>query len=162
MKLAVIGLGANLGQMATALKMAVTQIAMLPHSRLVAVSSLYASAPIEVNQSQPDYLNAAAAIETGLAPHEILAHLHRIEALARRQRGLWHAARTLDLDLITCGAEIVQSPTLTLPHPRAHLRAFVLLPMAEIVPDGVIPGQGRVIDLLPTVANQQIRRIGAL
>lgn len=154
---AYIGLGANLGDARAALGAAVEALAALPESRLVALSSLYRSAPID--SSGPDYLNAAAALDTALPPHALLAALQAIEAEHGRERPYRNAPRTLDLDLLLHGDAVLDTPTLSLPHPRAHLRAFVLEPLAEIAPALELPGRGTVTALLPTVAGQGIQRL---
>lgn len=124
----------------------------------MARSSLYRSAPVGVGP-QPDFINAVAALDTDLGPAELLTALLDVEARHGRTRHVPLAARTLDLDLLLHGAAVVREPDLLLPHPRLHLRAFVLLPLAEIAPGLVIPGLGPVADLLPTVAGQAIRRL---
>ena len=154
---ACIGLGANLNDAANTLRSAVTELAALPRTTLAAQSSVYRSAPID--SSGPDYLNAVVLLHTALTPHELLAHLQRIELAHGRERPYRNAPRTLDLDLLTFGDVRLDTPTLTLPHPRLHQRAFVLLPMAEIVPDWQVPGIGRVADLLPLVADQRVDKV---
>lgn len=153
---AYIALGANLGDARAVLRAARDAVATLPGSRLVACSSLYRSAPIE--SSGPDYLNAVLALETPLSPDDLLAALQAIEAAHGRKRPYRNAPRTLDLDLLLHGDTVQDTPTLTLPHPRLHLRAFVLEPLAEIAPALEVPGHGVVADLLPTVAGQGIER----
>ena len=154
---ACIGLGANLGDAADALRMATRELAALPRTTLTAQSSIYRSAPID--SSGPDYLNAAVLLHTALTPHELLAHLQRIELAHGRERPYRNAPRTLDLDLLVFGSVRLDAPTLTLPHPRLHQRAFVLLPLAEIVPDWHVPDHGRVTDLLPLVADQRVDKL---
>jgi 2-amino-4-hydroxy-6-hydroxymethyldihydropteridine diphosphokinase len=160
--LATIALGANLGEPLRALREAVAAIAQLPHTHLVAVSGVYASAAMEVNESQPDYFNAACVVETQLDAQTLLQKMLAIEARFGRTRVTWHAARTLDLDLISYDDLQLNTPTLTLPHPRAHLRAFVLMPLGEIAAWVRLGTHGTVLSLLPSVQGQQIRRIGPL
>lgn len=153
---AFVGLGANLGDAAAALEHALTQLAHLPRTRLVARSSLYRSAPVDA--SGPDFVNAVCALDTELPAAELLACLHDIEAGAGRVRSTPNAPRTLDLDLLAHGDQRCDDATLQLPHPRAHERAFVLLPWAEIAPHAVIPGRGTVAELMAGVSGQRVQR----
>ena len=132
-----IGLGANLGERAGTLRMALAALAALPGTRLLRVSSLYRSAPVDAGG--PDYLNAVAEMATELPPHDLLAALQAIERAAGRERPYRNAPRTLDLDILLYGDLRLDSATLMLPHPRLHERAFVLLPLAELAPDRVLP-----------------------
>ena len=127
-----IGLGANLGDARAALRSAVQAMAALPGTRLLRVSSLYRSAPVDAGG--PDYLNAVAELDTTLAPLELLHALQRIEQAAGRERPWRNAPRTLDLDLLLYGTLRLDSAELTVPHPRMGERAFVLLPLAELAP----------------------------
>jgi 2-amino-4-hydroxy-6-hydroxymethyldihydropteridine diphosphokinase len=130
----------------------------VPGARLLRASPLYRTAPID--SSGDDYVNAVAALETTLSPHALLAALLDIEQAHGRERPYRNAPRTLDLDLLLYGSEVVQDfPTLILPHPRMHERAFVLVPLAEIAPDAVIPGHGTAAALCAGVADQAIERI---
>jgi len=153
---AYVGLGANLGDALAALRAAVRALGELPMTRRVAVSSLYRSAPID--SSGPDYLNAVVALDTELSPHDLLAALQAIELDHGRERPYRNAPRTLDLDLLLHGDAAVDTPTLTLPHPRLHQRAFVLAPLAEIAPALVLPGVGAVDVALRRVSDQRIAR----
>ena len=159
-----IGLGANLGDAATTIARAAAAIAALPGTSLVRVSSLYRSAPIGAQGA--DFLNAVVEVDTGLSQSELLGHLLAIEAGEGRLRPYPNAPRTLDLDLLLAvdanGPVRVASPSLTLPHPRMHQRAFVLAPLAELEPALVVPGHGRAVDLLAACAAQRIERVGAL
>ncbi len=154
--LAYVGLGANLGDARAALASAVAAVAGLPDCELLRCSSLWRSAPID--SSGPDYLNAVAELRTSLAPIELLRRLQAIELAHGRERPYRNAPRTLDLDLLLFDAITLGEPELTLPHPRAHERAFVLAPLAELAPDLSIPGRGRVSELLAAVADQRIER----
>jgi 2-amino-4-hydroxy-6-hydroxymethyldihydropteridine diphosphokinase len=152
-----IGLGANLGDALAALSDAVSRLERLPDTRRVALSSVYRSAPVDAGG--PDYLNAVTAVETTLEPHALLAALLAIEQAHGRERPYRNAPRTLDLDLLLHGSQVIDTPTLTLPHPRLHQRAFVLLPLLEIDPAACDP-QGRPFaDHLPSVADQRIERL---
>jgi 2-amino-4-hydroxy-6-hydroxymethyldihydropteridine diphosphokinase len=130
---AYIGLGANLGDPAHAVRRAIEQLATTPGVRLLQASRLYRSAPVD--SSGPDYVNAVAEIATNLTAPSLLAALQAIELSAGRERPYVNAPRTLDLDLLLYGSAGVASPRLTLPHPRMWERAFVLLPLHEIAPD---------------------------
>ncbi len=155
--LAYIGLGANLGDARRTLECAIDDLARLPHTRVVARSSFYASAPVDADG--PDYLNALVALDTSLDPEALLAMCLAIEAAHGRERPYAHAPRTLDLDLLLVGDAVIATRTLTLPHPRMHQRAFVLAPLLEIAPDAVIPGRGLARNCLETVGAQRCSRI---
>lgn len=157
-----IGLGANLGDAAATLGRAVARIGALPATRLLRISSLYRSAPMEA--SGPDFLNAVAEVDTTLSPQALLVHLLAIETAEGRQRPYRNAPRTLDLDLLLAldatGPLHIDSPTLTLPHPALHRRAFVLAPLAEIAPGLAVPGHGDVAVLRDACTGQRIERVG--
>lgn len=156
-RLAWIGLGANLGEPQLALRSALDELSALPQSRLLRHSSLYRTAPVDAGG--PDYLNAVAQIETGLEAATLLARLQAIERRHGRRRGVRNAPRTLDLDLLLYADECIATPGLTVPHPRLHERAFVLVPLAELAPELAIPGWGPIAALLPGVAGQAIARL---
>lgn len=146
-----IGLGANLGDTVAQLEQALARLAQLPHTRVVQVSSFYKSAPVD--SSGPDYTNGVAEIKTGLSPLHLLHQLQKIEQAAGRERPYRNAPRTLDLDLLLYGSLQLQTPELTLPHPRMMERAFVLHPLHEIAPQWVSPAQ------LAAVVNQAIQKM---
>ncbi len=148
-----IGLGANLGERAGALRSALAAIAALPGTSVRRVSSLYRSAP--VGAGGPDYLNAVAEIATLLAPQALLEALQTIEHANGRERPYRNAPRTLDLDILLWGDPAVSmaTATLTVPHPRMAERAFVLLPLAEIAPERVPQAA------LHAVAGQRIEQL---
>lgn len=154
---AYIGLGANLDGPAAQVELAMRELAHLPESRLSARSSLYASAPVGYAE-QPDFINAVAALETALSPRALLEAMLGIEHHHGRNRTFRNAPRTLDLDLLLYGNAHFHEDHLTLPHPRMHERAFVLLPLLEIAPELVIPGHGRAELLLAAVGSQAVRR----
>ncbi len=104
----------------------------------------------------PDYLNCVAELGTNLSPHVLLRELQHIEQTHGRERTFRNAPRTLDLDLLLYGEHAIESIDLTVPHPRLHERAFVLLPLYELAPDLDIPLRGKLKDLLPAVASQRI------
>jgi 2-amino-4-hydroxy-6-hydroxymethyldihydropteridine diphosphokinase len=133
-------------------------LANLPESRVARCSSLYRTAPVGI-LSQPDFVNAVALLETTLPPEALLDALLDIEARFGRVRRERNGPRTLDLDLLLYDNIELDLPRLTLPHPRLHLRAFVLLPLAEIAPDLAIPRRGSLAAWLPAVANQGIVRL---
>jgi 2-amino-4-hydroxy-6-hydroxymethyldihydropteridine diphosphokinase len=148
---AVIALGANLGDRAATLEEALRDLARLP-----LVIDVRASAPVETvavtldgpDASAPAYLNSVAVIRTRLAPSVLLAYLHAIEARHGRERRERWGDRTLDLDLVSYGDVRSDEPGLTLPHPRAHEREFVLAPWLTVDPDAELPGIGRVDEAL--------------
>jgi 2-amino-4-hydroxy-6-hydroxymethyldihydropteridine diphosphokinase len=142
-----VGLGANLGDARATLAAAVEALGRLPGTRCVARSSLYRSAPVDADG--PDYVNAVVELRTTLAPQALLEGLQRLEAQFGRERPYRHAPRTLDLDLLLYGSRRLSTPTLVLPHPRLHERAFVIEPLAEIAP-ALAP---------PRVGGQRIERI---
>ncbi len=158
MRLAYIGLGANLGNAAAQVRNAFDELDRMPHSRVLRRSSLYRSAPIG-HADQPDFINAAAQLETGLPAERLLAELRGIEDHHGRTRSFANAPRTLDLDLLLYGRQTMDSAELTLPHPRMHQRAFVLMPLAEIAPDLDVPGRGPVRRLLQDCSSQDVERI---
>ena len=159
MTVAYVALGANLGNPRQALDAAVGQIAATDGVTLTAVSSFYRTAPIE--STGPDYVNAVVAVETTLSAEDLLYALQRIENNLGRVRpaGVVNAPRTMDLDLLLYGDEVIHTKELTVPHPRMHLRAFVLVPLVEIAPGAVIPGRGAAADCLSGVADQAIEKI---
>lgn len=159
---AYIGLGANLGDAPQALARAAGTLGRLPYTRLAALSHLYQSGAVEVDEEQPDYTNAVAAIETRLDAETLLSALFAIEKRFGRKRAGYHAPRTLDLDLLLYSDECHHLPHLTVPHPRLHYRAFVLVPLLEIAPDLTVPGLGPLARYLPLVADQPIRRLAPL
>jgi 2-amino-4-hydroxy-6-hydroxymethyldihydropteridine diphosphokinase len=155
---AFIGLGANLGQPRRQLELALAELDRLPHTRLVRRSSLYRSAPMGYPY-QPEFVNAVAQLETALSPERLLTELQAIEKLHGRQRSFANAPRNLDLDVLLFEGTILNEPGLTLPHPRMHERAFVLMPLLEIAPEATIPGRGAAKDLLSTCKKQRVERI---
>ncbi len=158
MNTAYVALGANLGDPAATLRAAFGALANLPESRVVRCSSLYRTAPIG-NIKQPEFINAVAKLETTLAPESLLDALLEIETRFGRRRAEKNGPRTLDLDLLLYNDHELSLPRLTLPHPRLHLRAFVLHPLAEIAAEIVIPGRGNIAAWLPAVAIQGIAKL---
>ena len=158
MNTAYVALGANLGDPKATVLAAFAALANLSESRVARCSSLYRTAPVGI-LSQPDFVNAVVLLETTLAPETLLDALLDIEARFGRIRRERNGPRTLDLDLLLYDDIELDLPRLTLPHPRLHLRAFVLLPLAEVAPDLAIPRRGSVAAWLPAVANQGIVRL---
>ena len=148
-----IALGANLGEPVAQLLTAMTRLAQLPHTQFLQRSSFYASAPVGYTD-QPDFVNAVCELETTLSAPDLLAALLAIETANGRERAFKNSPRTLDLDLILYGQQQINLPQLTVPHPRMHQRAFVLLPLLEIAPELEIPGLGAANAFLPQVAEQ--------
>lgn len=136
---AFVALGANLGDSRATIARAMDDVSRSAGVTLVQRSSLYRSAPID--SSGPDYVNAVVEILTSLSAPALLAVLQEIETLAGRERPYRNAPRTLDLDILIFAGASIQSPELTIPHPRMFERAFVLLPLAEIAPDQVTSSQ---------------------
>ena len=132
---AFVGLGANLGDAARALGQALHGLAALPHTELLRASRIYRSAPVDAGG--PDFLNAVAQLRTRLTAPDLLRALQALEGAAGRERPYRNAPRTLDLDLLLYGDARIASAQLTVPHPRMHERAFVLLPLAELAPERV-------------------------
>jgi 2-amino-4-hydroxy-6-hydroxymethyldihydropteridine diphosphokinase len=152
-----VGLGANLGDARASLLRASQQLAALPGTRLLARSSLYRTAPVDAQG--PDFCNAVAELDTTLEPQALLQALQAIEHSHGRQRPYSNAPRTLDLDLLLYGQRLIDQPELTLPHPRLHERAFVLVPLLELAPDLVHPRLGPIAALAAQAAGQRIERL---
>ena len=161
-----IGLGANLGDARATLRDALDALQPLAAAGSFAASSLYGSAPVD--SSGPDYVNAVARLRTPLAPHALLDALQAIEQRFGRERPYRNAPRTLDLDVLLFGVEgdeggiALHDERLTVPHPRAAQRTFVLEPLAELWPGGAIPGAGRVADLLVAARRDPAQRVSRL
>ncbi|MFF5448864.1 2-amino-4-hydroxy-6-hydroxymethyldihydropteridine diphosphokinase [Streptomyces sp. NPDC012888] len=148
-KWAVIALGANLGNRLETLQGAIDALGDTPGLRVKAVSPVYETEPWGVDPgSQPSYLNAVIAVRTTLPPSSLLERGHAVEEAFHRVRDERWGARTLDVDIIAYANAVSADPVLTLPHPRAHLRAFVLAPWHDIDPEAQLPGHGPVAALL--------------
>lgn len=145
--LAAIGIGANLDGPARQVRNALAALNAMPHSRLIAASSLYGNPPMGPTD-QPDYINAVALVETRLRANSLLTELQTVEfRQGRRRGGLRWGARTVDLDLLCFGTHVINTARLTVPHPGIGERAFVVLPLREIAPALEIPGLGPVAQL---------------
>ncbi len=153
----VLAVGANLGDRLGTLQACVNAIGRLPDTDVLAISPVYQTAPVG-GPPQPDYLNAVLAASTGLGPGELLEAAHGIEAEFGRIREVRFGPRTLDVDIISYSGEVSGDPVLTLPHPRAHERAFVLAPWLHIDPEATLPGWGPVRELLAGLDIGGIRR----
>jgi len=155
---ALVALGANLGDSAKTVSAAIQALAEIPATTLAKVSSLYRTAPVGL-KNQPDFVNAVALLHTSLSPQRLLDELFRIESRFGRLRSVSNAPRTLDLDLLLHGDSIMTTAELTLPHPRMHQRAFVLVPLLEIAADCRIPGHGPAWALLQSCGDQRVAQI---
>ncbi|WP_137125264.1 2-amino-4-hydroxy-6-hydroxymethyldihydropteridine diphosphokinase [Roseomonas sp. HF4] len=162
---ALVAIGANLprpggGTPIETCRWAVARLGASPGLRVRAVSSWWESAPIPPDPSAPPFVNGVALVDAALTPEALLAALHAIEAEAGRARPYPNAPRVLDLDLIDLGGRVRAGPAPVLPHPRAHLRAFVLRPLAEVAPGWVHPVTGEAVEgLIAALAPQAIRRL---
>jgi len=154
---AYIGIGANLGDALATVRKALTHLADLPQSTLIAQSALFRTAPIDAGGD--DYINAVAHLQTGLTAEALLQALQGLELAFGRERPYQNAPRTLDLDILLYGANQIASATLTVPHPRLTERAFALIPLLQLDPFVKIPGKGAAHTFAPGVANQRISRI---
>src|SRR5947209_6759219 len=139
MPLCYIGLGSNLGDRWANLTAAVRRLRAEPGLRVVATSAFYETAPVDCPPGSGDYLNAVVAVETDRSPEDVLYLLLRVERQFGRVRTGPNSPRTLDLDLLLYGDRVINTPALTVPHPRMHERDFVLVPLAEIAPNVVHP-----------------------
>jgi 2-amino-4-hydroxy-6-hydroxymethyldihydropteridine diphosphokinase len=153
----VLALGSNLGDRQDILQGAVDAIVGLPGVRVTAVSPVYETVPVG-GPAQPDYLNAVVLADAARPARELLDRLHEIEAAFDRVRLLRWGPRTLDIDIIVFDSERSDDPELTLPHPRAHERAFVLAPWHDADPDAELPGHGPVDQLLAQADRAGLRR----
>jgi len=157
-----IGLGGNLGHPAAALQDALDAVGRISGVELVAISSVYQSAPVGLS-AQPDFLNAVARIDTSFEPGELLEQLLRIETEQGRVRlGERFGPRLIDLDLLLYNETVLQTEGLTLPHPRMFERRFVLEPLAELEGDMALVGGRRLCDCLRACSDQRLDKIGFL
>lgn len=156
--MAYIALGSNLKQPMLQIKQAIIALADLPQTKLLQHSSLYLTSPVGYD-NQPDFINAVASLETTLEPSQLLESILDIESSFGRERPFPNAPRVLDLDLLLYDELVMHTPSLTVPHPRMHLRGFVMLPLAEIAPDLMIPKLGSVVELLAKLDISDIKKI---
>ncbi len=157
---AFVALGANLEDPVKQVRQALSELDAIKRTRVLAASSMYRTAPVGY-ADQPDFINAVAKLQTGLSPRELLDALHVIESRHGRRRSMRNAPRTLDLDLLLYGTLVMREEELTLPHPRMHERAFVLMPLAEIAPDVPVPGQAPLSRLLAQVDRSGVEKLDA-
>ncbi len=155
---AYIGLGSNMDDPVDQVSRALVELDRLPDTSLVSRSGLYRNPPMG-GMDQPEYVNAAARIDTMLGPEDLLQELHGIESVHGRVRDGHWGARTLDLDLLLYGATIIDTVDLKVPHPGMHERPFVLYPLYEIAPDLQIPGHGALADLIEKSSAHELKRI---
>jgi 2-amino-4-hydroxy-6-hydroxymethyldihydropteridine diphosphokinase len=151
-----IGLGSNLEDPATQVRRAFDALDQIPRTRCLRRSRLYLSRPVGP-ADQPDYINAAASLQTYLDPHSLLAELQRIEGAHGRIRTRRWGPRTLDLDLLLYGDQVIKTPDLEVPHPGIHHRLFVLLPLRDLSPNLRIPGGGELSALIQACPAQEVR-----
>jgi 2-amino-4-hydroxy-6-hydroxymethyldihydropteridine diphosphokinase len=159
--IAFVGLGANLGDAPATVREAMRALDVLPQTRLLRASRLYRSRAWGV-ETQPDFINAVAMLESRLPARTLLDELLAIERAHGRERAAevrW-GPRTLDLDLLLHGDSIIDEPGLRVPHPHLHERAFALLPLVEVAPDAVIPGRGLARDIAAVMAGEGIQALG--
>lgn len=158
---AAVAIGANIGDPAAQVGAALDALAQLPDTHLTARSALYRSAAM--GPPQPDYCNAVCLLSTALSAHALLAACHRIEhAAGRRRTDTRWLPRELDLDVLVYGDRVFDEPGLRVPHPGVSERNFVLVPLAEIAPDLVIPGHGPVAALADGCGRDGLALWGAL
>ena len=143
----VIGIGSNLGDASTSVRQAMRDVEDRLDATDVHRSSLYRTAPVG-GPEQPDFVNAVLTLESDLTPDAVLQALQGIEQEAGRVRDVRWGPRTLDLDVVVAGNVVSEDPALTLPHPRAHERAFVLIPWHEIEPEASLPGLGPIAAMI--------------
>ncbi|MEU4039509.1 2-amino-4-hydroxy-6-hydroxymethyldihydropteridine diphosphokinase [Streptomyces collinus] len=156
-KWAVISLGSNLGNRLETLQGAVDALEDTPGVRVKAVSPVYETEPWGVEPgSQPSYLNAVVALKTTLPPSSLLERAHAVEEAFNRVRDERWGPRTLDVDIVAYAGVTSDDPQLTLPHPRAHERAFVLAPWHDVDPEAQLPGRGPVADLLSVLTRDGV------
>ena len=155
---AYLALGSNLEQPAQQIEQAIAAMAAHPDLNVIACSSPYRSAAVGFTE-QADFINAVVHVTTTLSAEELLACVMNTEQQLGRTRSFRNAPRTIDIDILLYNQDMYDSARLTLPHPRMHERAFVLLPLLEIAPDAHIPGRGPANTFLAAVSNQRIERL---
>jgi 2-amino-4-hydroxy-6-hydroxymethyldihydropteridine diphosphokinase len=158
MALALIALGGNLQQPQKQVSKAIEVLAHTPGLTLLKASSLYATAPVGYD-NQPDFINAVVQVSTQLPAPQLMQLLLDIEQQFGRERPFPNAPRILDLDMLDYDGMTLDTPLLTLPHPRMHMRGFVLVPLAEVVPDYVLPSGQSVVEWLATNKHDDVRKL---
>ncbi len=154
-----VALGSNLGDSVALVQKAFLSLQNIPQSVLLKTSSLYQTKPLDCPHAQNDYINAAALLQTQLSPLDFLKQLQKIENDFGRKRPFFNAPRTLDLDLLCYENQVFNTKELILPHPRMHLRLFVLAPLCEIVPDLRIQHLGKLDSWRVALSLQNIFRL---
>ncbi|HEY3001429.1 MAG TPA: 2-amino-4-hydroxy-6-hydroxymethyldihydropteridine diphosphokinase [Kribbellaceae bacterium] len=155
----ILSLGSNLGDREQNLQGAVDALQDTPDVKVVSVSPVYATAPVDAPEGSDEFLNIVLLADTTLSVDTLLERCQAVEQAFGRERAEPGAPRTLDVDLITYGTKSVETENLTVPHPRAHERAFVLAPWLDIEPDAELPGRGRVDELLAAVGTGGVKRL---
>jgi len=156
---AVLSLGSNLGERLATLQGAVDTFADTPDVSVVAVSPVYETEPVDAPDASPSFLNAVLLVDTTLSVNTLLERCRAVEdAFGRERHAGTNAPRTLDVDLVVVGERVADDADLVLPHPRAHLRAFVLRPWLDVDPGASVPGRGAVSDLLAAVDQSGVQR----
>lgn len=158
MSRAFIALGSNLNNPKQQVILAIAALIQLPHTQLINHSSLYLTAPVGYD-AQPDFINAVAEVETTLSPMALLNAILAIEEKQGRERSFANAPRSLDCDLLWYDDLVMQTPKLTLPHPRMHERGFVMLPMAEIAPDLMLKKYGKISEIADKCRDQGVKKL---
>jgi len=153
-----IGLGSNLDDPKYQVQQAILALKQLPKTQWGQVSSLYASKP-QGPQDQPDFVNAVAQLQTQLSPHELLAHLQEIEQQQGKVKVRHWGERVIDLDILLYDNLQINTEDLMIPHPQMHLRDFVLIPLAEISPNQILPGLGKVTDLVSQLTTSYLKAL---
>lgn len=153
-----LGLGSNLGDRLEYLQAAVDTLTETPDIVPVAVSPVYEADPVGGPEGQPSFLNAVLTLDTMLSARTLVERAFAVEDAYGRTREERWGPRTLDIDLLAVGSEVIDEPGLTVPHPLLAQRAFVLAPWADIDPDFEVPGLGRVADLATAVGTSGVRR----
>ncbi|MBE3588464.1 MAG: 2-amino-4-hydroxy-6-hydroxymethyldihydropteridine diphosphokinase [Thermoanaerobacteraceae bacterium] len=155
---AYIGLGSNMGGKKANLKAALELLGRVPGVRLLRVAPFYRTDPVGYTD-QDWFVNTVAEVETTLSPRELLAACLDIENRLGRVRDIRWGPRVIDLDLLLYNGQVIDEPGLVVPHPRMHERAFVVVPLADLVPELVIPGRGKVSKLLAVVGRQGVEQL---
>ncbi len=156
-----IGLGSNLGDRVANLRAAINAIQQLGDS--IGMSAVYETEPFGVDEEQPKYLNMVVAIRTNLIPTVLLFKFLDIERTRGRTRNRQNESRTLDIDILMVGSQVLETPELVLPHPRMHERAFVMLPLSEISPQAVHPTlKLTVSEIAARLSDQGVYRVGEI
>ena len=161
MSRAFLSLGSNLGERLAYLRAAVEALGRGPQTEVLGTSKVYETAPVEVEGEQPDYLNCVAEVECGVSAIELLRYCQGVEGALGRERKGEKAPRTIDIDVLLFGEEVIEEPGFEVPH-RGVMRAFNLKGLADLDPDLHIPGRGRVGELLARVDLSGIEEVGEL